>query len=119
MFQKTYYAAHPDMMDGASNDELRDRHVVSGMFRAGEIVLSYSHGERFIIGGAVPAVSPLLLPRLSEPASHAGQPLLARRELSAVNIGAAAGAVMVDGTRFEIAPRETMYVPMGSADVAF
>ncbi|PSJ38505.1 5-dehydro-4-deoxy-D-glucuronate isomerase [Allosphingosinicella deserti] len=119
MFQKTYYAAHPDMMDGASNDELRDRHVVSGMFRVGEIVLSYSHGERFIIGGAVPATSPLLLPRLSEPESLAGQPLLARRELSAVNIGAAAGAVTVDGTRFEIAPRETMYVPMGSADVAF
>jgi hypothetical protein len=54
MFAKTYYATHPDMMDGASNDDLRDRHLVTDLFTPGRIVLNYSHGERFIIGGAVP-----------------------------------------------------------------
>jgi 5-keto 4-deoxyuronate isomerase len=54
VFEKTYYATHPDMMACASNEELRDRYRVGGLFRTGEIVLTYSHGERFIIGGRCP-----------------------------------------------------------------
>ena len=119
MFEKTYYATHPDMMVGASTKDLRDRYLVSGLFRPGELVLTYSHGERFIIGGAVPAGGTLMLPVQGEPESAAGHPLLERRELSVVNIGRGAGAVIVDGERFDLAPRETLYVPMGSADVAF
>ena len=119
MFEKTFYATHPDMMGGASNDQLRDRYLVRGLFREGELVLTYSHGERFIIGGVVPGVSPLPLPVQSEPESAAGHPLLERRELGIVNIGGQAGTVTVDGARFTLAPRDALYVPMGSADVRF
>ena len=118
MYAKTYYATHPDMMAGATNDELRDRHLVSGIFRPGEVVLTYSHGERFVIGGAVPAGGALVLPRQAEPPSAAGHPLLERREMSVVNIGAP-GAVTVDGQRHMLDRRETLYVPMGSQEVTF
>lgn len=119
MFEKTYYATHPDMMDGASNDDLRDRHRVSGLFRAGEIVLTYSHGERFIVGGAVPSGAVLTLPRQSEPDSAAGHPLLERREMSIVNIGAGEGVVTVDGQAISLARYEALYVPMGTGEVLF
>ena len=119
MFEKTYYATHPDMMAGASNEELRDRYLVSGLFRPGEVVLNYSHGERFIIGGAVPAGVSLTLPDQAEPDSAAGHPLLERREMSVVNIGSGPGIVTVDGQAFELARREALYVPMGSANVTF
>jgi hypothetical protein len=36
VFQKTYYATHPDMMACASNEDLRDRYLVTGLFRPGE-----------------------------------------------------------------------------------
>ena len=36
-----------------SNEELRERYPVTSLFREGEIVLSYSRDERFVIGGAV------------------------------------------------------------------
>lgn len=119
MFEKTYYAAHPDMMEGASNDALRDRHLVSGLFRPGEIVLTYSHGERFIIGGAVPGAKRLALPRQTEPESAAGHSLLERRELGIMNIGAGEGQVHVDGQDISLARYEALYVPMGSREVGF
>lgn len=119
MYAKTYYATHPDMMEGVSNQALRDRYLVGGLFRDGEIVLTYSHGERFIIGGAVPGAGTLALPTHDEPESAAGHPLLERRELGVVSIGRATGTVTVDGNVFELAQYEALYIPMGSTDVTF
>lgn len=118
MFTKTYHATHPDMMDDVSNDELRGRYLVSGMFRDGEAVLNYSHNERFVIGGAVPAGGKLMLPSQTEPPSAAGHPFLERREMAAVNIGGV-GAITVDGQRFEMKTKECLYVPMGTSEVIF
>ena len=119
MFAKTFYATHPDMMAAASNQDLRDRYLVSGLFQEGEVVLTYSHGERFVIGGAVPQDAPLSLPVQTEPESAAGHPLLERRELGIVNVGRVAGTVTVDGQVFDLARFDTLYVPMGSVDVTF
>lgn len=118
MFSKTYHATHPDMMDEVSNDELRARYLVEGMFRDGEINLNYSHNERFMIGGAVPAGRTLQLPEQVEPASANGHPFLERREMAAVNIGGP-GEITVDGQRFEMANKECLYISMGSKDVTF
>jgi 4-deoxy-L-threo-5-hexosulose-uronate ketol-isomerase len=118
MFEKTYHATHPDMMERVDNDALRERYLVSGMFVPGKVTLNYSHNERFVIGGAVPQGGPIRLPEQTEPASAAGHPFLERRELGVVNIGTA-GAVTVDGERFELANKEALYVPMGSKDVIF
>ncbi|MFT4025373.1 MAG: 5-dehydro-4-deoxy-D-glucuronate isomerase [Novosphingobium sp.] len=118
MFAKTYHATHPDMMASVTNDELRARYLVSGMFEPGKVTLNYSHNERFVIGGAVPGAEPLELPLQTEPASAAGHTLLERRELAAVNIGGP-GAITVDGQRFAMGNKECLYVPMGSQEVTF
>lgn len=118
MYAKTYHATHPDMMSGADNEHLRDRHLVSGLFRDGEVVLNYSHNERFVIGGAVPRGQALRLPDQTEPPSAAGRPFLERRELAAVNIGGT-GSITVDGQRFQVANKECLYIPLGSADIRF
>src|SRR3546814_669444 len=118
MFAKTFHATHPDMMEDVSNDDLRARYLVSGMFEDGRINLNYSHNERFVIGGAVPKGGMLTLPEQSEPASAAGHPFLERREMAAVNIGTD-GAITVDGQRFAMKNKECLYIPMGSKTVTF
>lgn len=119
MYVKTYHATHPDMMDSVGNDALRDRYLVGGLFREGEVVLNYSHNERFVIGGAAPGATPVALPRQTEPASAAGKPFLERREMAVVNVGGAEGVVTVDGSDYVLATKEALYLPMGTADVSF
>ena len=75
MFDKVYQATHPSMMDGASNEDLRERYLVEGLFRDGAVALNYTHNERMIIGGAAPIDTPLALPVHSEPASAEGESL--------------------------------------------
>jgi len=117
MFKKVYQATHPDMMRAVDNVALRERYLVTGLFADNEINLNYSHNERMVIGGAAPRSTALRLPDQEAPV--AGAPFLERRELGVVNVGAGAGKVTVDGADFEMAPRDGLYIPMGSKDVTF
>jgi 4-deoxy-L-threo-5-hexosulose-uronate ketol-isomerase len=119
MFDKTYYSTHPEMMAQASNDDLRKRYLIGDLFAADRVMLNYCHDERFIIGGAQPVNGPLALPVQDAPPSAVGQPFLARRELGLINVSGAPGRVTVDGRVFELAPRDGLYIPMGSEKVEF
>ncbi|MCU6454285.1 5-dehydro-4-deoxy-D-glucuronate isomerase [Sphingomonas sp. A2-49] len=119
MFDRTYYATHPDMMDCVSNDELRDRYLIQDLFRAGECVLNYTHADRFVIGGVQVESGSVALPAQEEPASAKGHPFLERRELAIVNVGNVEGTVTVDGETFTLGNKDCLYVTMGAKDVTF
>ena len=69
MFKKTLQATHPDMMRGVDASTLADRYLVTELFTAGEVNLTYAHNERFVIGGASPAKeyssAPVVVPGLA------------------------------------------------------
>jgi len=113
MYRRILQATHPDMMRGADAAALAERYVISELFAADAVALTYAHVERFVIGGAMPVEGSLALPK-----QPGGAPFLERRELGIVNVGGA-GRVRVDGNVYELAPRDGLYVPMSSSDVTF
>ncbi len=119
MYQKVFYATHPDMMAGATNAELRDRYLITDLFAVDKVRLNYLHQERLVIGGAAPVNGPVSLPVQNEPPSQAGEPFLAGRELGVVNVGSGPGRVIVDGRAFALNPLDALYVGQGSGDVRF
>ncbi|PZQ57763.1 MAG: 5-dehydro-4-deoxy-D-glucuronate isomerase [Phenylobacterium zucineum] len=119
MFKRTYHATHPDMMEGVDNETLRQRYLVQDLFAAGEVVLNYTHYERFVIGGAAPAKGGLKLPDQTEPESAKDHPFLERREMGVINVSDVAGKITVDGVAYDMAPKDCLYVTMGAKDVVF
>jgi len=119
LFKRTYQATHPDMMPGASNEELRRRYLVDGLFEPETVCLNYSHNERMVVGGAAPLQRAVRLPVQSEPKTAAGRPFLERRELGVINVGEGAGRVAVDGRTYTLEQLDGIYIPMGCAEVGF
>ncbi|UEM02804.1 5-dehydro-4-deoxy-D-glucuronate isomerase [Skermanella mucosa] len=107
--------SHPDAVRTFDTETLREQFLIPSLFEADEIALTYSHIDRLVVGGATPVAGPLTLESSKEIGSDT---FLKRRELGVVNVGGA-GRVVVDGTAFELAPRDGLYVAMGSADVRF
>jgi len=119
MFQKTYYATDPSSMINTSNEDLISKYLMPDLFAPGELRLNYLHYERFVVGGVSPTDQPVALPQQTEPKSAEGKPFLERREMGAINVGPAKGVITVDGERFELEPKDGLYIPMGSENVAF
>jgi len=112
---KVFQATHPDMVVGLDTEKLRSHYLLDSLFASDEVLLNYSHVERFLVGGAAPVGRALEL----EPVKEAGSnPFLARRELGVINIGGP-GRISVDGRQYGMKPRDGLYVGMGSAKVTF
>ena len=109
------HASHPDAVRGFDTRTLRDHFLIPTLFEADDIVLTYSHIDRFVVGGAMPVTGPL---NLDAPREIGSRTFLQRRELGVVNVGGP-GRVTVDGTNFDLNPRDALYVAMGSVDISF
>jgi len=109
------YATNPAQITGMTTDELRDAFLLPDIFAAGEIRLTYTHHDRIVLGGAVPAGSPLTLPGYAEIRSDY---FLEHREVGIVNVGAT-GTVSADGERYELVTGACLYLGRGIRTVVF
>ena len=94
---------------------LREHFLIERLFKAGEILLTYTHYDRMIVGGAQPAGSALALPC---PESLKATSFLERRELGVLNVGGA-GQVRVGTMVYELGNQDCLYVGMGAGQVEF
>ena len=108
-------AVHPDAARRFDTAELRRNFLITRIFEADAIPLTYSHIDRLVVGGAMPVKGALTL-EISKPIGQAT--FLARRELGVFNVGGA-GRVICDGETITLDTHEALYVPMGTETVSF
>ena len=109
------HAAHADAVKQFDTQALRRHFLVDSLFRPDAVSLTYSHVDRMVIGGAMPATRALRLEALKP----IGAPtFLARRELGIINVGGP-GRIRVDGATYELAKLDSLYVGKGVDEVTF
>lgn len=103
--------------DAARRDTqgLRDGFVIETLFQPGEINLTYSHLDRMIVGGVVPASRDLVIGHVPETGT---EQFLERREAAIINIGGG-GTVRVGGKVHALGFQEALYVGMGEGSLVF
>lgn len=109
------HAAHPDWVRSFDTEALRSHFLVESLFEPGRIALTYSHYDRFVLGGAVPLAETLAL---GAPKAIGQPTFLAQRELGVLNIGGA-GDVLVDGVPHRLERLDCLYVGRGAGEVSF
>ena len=109
------YVSHPDDSKKYDTKELREKYLIKKLFEEDDILLTYSHQDRMIAGGAMPVKKSLSLGTFKELATDY---FLERREMGVINIGGA-GTVTLDGRKYELAHKEGLYIGMGTKEVTF
>lgn len=111
---ETRYASNPEAVKKYDTTALREEFLINNLMQKGKISLTYTHYDRYIAGSAVP-VEPLKLYTIDPLKS---EHFLDRRELGIINVGGA-GKVEVDGTVYNLAHKDALYIGMGAKEVIF
>lgn len=111
-------ACHPEDVKEYDTKTLRERFVMEKVMEADSIMLTYSHYDRFIFGGAMPVNQTLKLENFWELGLDVDKNIkekyfLYNREIGIVNCGQGNGVVIVDGKEYALAPKEGLYVGRG------
>jgi 4-deoxy-L-threo-5-hexosulose-uronate ketol-isomerase len=109
------YATSPEQIRGLDSAGLRERYLIRDLFAPGRTKLVYTHHDRIVLGGAVPASTPL---ELAAPEEFRAGTFLANREAGIVNVGGA-GTVTVGGTDYKLAHGGCLYVGRGAPNPVF
>ncbi|WP_300978216.1 5-dehydro-4-deoxy-D-glucuronate isomerase [Flavobacterium sp.] len=108
------YASNPQAVKQYDTKQLRDEFLIDNLMEEGEVILIYSHYDRYIAGSAVPTI-PLKLETIDPLKANY---FLERREMGIINVGAN-GTIVVDGTSYELGFKDALYIGSGNKDILF
>ena len=108
-------ASNPKCVKNYTTERLREEFHISKLFTKDNIRMVYSHIDRIITAGIMPVSHELTLEGGKELAADY---FLQRREMGCINIGGK-GIITVDGTDYEMNPRDGIYIGMGNKEVVF
>ena len=115
MHVETRWSPDPETARGYDTERLRQAFLIDTLFAPGEVRLTYSHLDRLVVGGAMPAGAPLPLGKVKQTGT---EHFLDRREMVIVNVGAE-GTVMAGGEEHRLGHRDMLYLGMGAGEVSF
>jgi 4-deoxy-L-threo-5-hexosulose-uronate ketol-isomerase len=109
------WGTHPKDVKNYDTAQLRAEFLVEKLFEPNAILMTYTHNDRLIIGGAFPVNETLTL----EPVDIIRSAYFCeRREVGIICIENE-GIVMVDGVSHELAYKDAVYVGRGAKEVVF
>jgi 4-deoxy-L-threo-5-hexosulose-uronate ketol-isomerase len=98
-----------------NTEALREAFLVTGLFESNQIHLTYSHYDRMILGGIMPASEILTL---QAPAELRAENFLDRREIGIINLGGAGHISSSEGA-FTLQKMDCLYLGKGTNNVQF
>ena len=109
------WGTHPDDVKHYDTAQLRKEFLVEELFEADSVLMTYTHNDRLIIGGALPVKEALKLETVDLIRSEY---FCERRELGIICIEGE-GVVTVDGKDYSMGFKDAVYVGRGSREVIF
>ena len=109
------WGTHPDDVKHYDTERLRSEFMIERVFAPDEILMTYTHNDRLIVGGAMPVKEILWL---TAPDMIKSEYFCERREVGVVCIEGE-GILHVDGDEFRMGYKDAVYVGRGAQKVAF
>jgi 4-deoxy-L-threo-5-hexosulose-uronate ketol-isomerase len=109
------WGTHPADVRKYDTGQLRKEFLVEKLFETDAVLMTYTHNDRLIIGGALPVREALSLQTVDLIRS---QYFCERRELGIICIENE-GLVIVDGAEYELSYKDAVYVGRGVKEVIF
>ncbi len=109
------YSHHPEDVKHYDTTRIRKEFLIETLFIPGEICLTYSMYDRYIVGGAMPTGKSLKLESFD---ALKAKDFLDRREMGIINVGGDA-EVKAAGNAYRLNYKEAIYLGKGVHDVSF
>jgi 4-deoxy-L-threo-5-hexosulose-uronate ketol-isomerase len=109
------YTTNPADFKNYTTERLRNDFLIENLFKPGELKVVYSHYDRLVIGGAIPANDSI---RLDVKDALKTEYFLERREVGIINIGSK-GFIEVDGEEYSLDQKDCLYIGLGKENVSF
>ncbi|MBN2612935.1 MAG: 5-dehydro-4-deoxy-D-glucuronate isomerase [Bacteroidales bacterium] len=109
------FAVHHEDFKNYDTEKIRRHFLIQNLMEPGNLNITYSHYDRYIVAGAVPLGEPIKLVAIDPLKSSY---FLERREMGVINVGGD-GYILADGTKYELKYKEALYLGRGTKDVQF
>lgn len=104
-----------------TTEEMRDEMLITGLYKADEVVAVYSHVDRMVTLGCMPVHEVVSIDKgIDVWANFGTHYFLERRELGLFNIGKdSEGIVVADGVEYKLGYKDCLYITQGTKEVTF
>ena len=102
-----------------TTEETRNEFLITGLYKADEVVAVYSHVDRMVTLGCMPVNETVSIDKGIDVWANFGTTyFLERREVGIFNIGGA-GKISVDGKEYKLGYKDCLYITKGAKGVLF
>ncbi len=103
-----------------TTEETRDEFLITGLYKADEVVAVYSHVDRMVTLGCMPVKEEVSIDKGIDVWANFGTKFfLERREIGIFNIGDGAGVIKADGVEYRLNRKDCLYITQGTKEVTF